>query len=911
MSTTPWHAKTVDEVRSILGVGHEGLSTEEAQQRLQSHGPNELTEGKHRSPITILAEQFANVMVVVLLVAAVISGLTGDVKDAVVIGVILILNALLGFYQEYRAEKAMAALKRLAVPLVRVTRGGQMLEISSRELVPGDILHIEAGSQIGADARVIEAANLRVEEAALTGESVPVEKSPLPVTSDNAPLGDRRSMVFMGTTVAHGRGRAIVVDTGMRTELGHIAEMIQSSEERKTPLHTRIDHLGKWLAGAALAVSAVVFTGGVLRGDDPKTMFLTAVSLAVAAIPEGLPAIITVALALGAQRMVRRHALIRKLPAVETLGCVTTICSDKTGTLTQNRMMVTTLHLNNKTVHVGGSGYSPIGDLTVDGQRIAPEAHPALMLLLKGIALCNDAHLVPSTSEGGSEWGIVGDPTEGALVVAAAKAGVDRAVIQAEMPRVGELPFDSERKRMTTFHRHGEGVIAFTKGAVDGTVDLCARQLVGTELRELTAEGREKILRANDEMAARGERVLAVAYREWNELPADATPEMAERDMVYLGLVGMIDPPRAEAAAAVATCLDAGIKPVMITGDHRLTAEAVARSIGILRGDGRSVSGVDVDAMDDETLGREVSGISVYSRVSPVHKMRVVEALQRQGHVVAMTGDGVNDAPALKRADIGVAMGITGTDVSKEASDMVLIDDNFATIVAAVAEGRAIYDNIRKFIRYMLTTNSAEVLTMFGAVLAGLPLPLLPIQILWINLVTDGLPALALGFEPAEANVMRRPPRHPRESVFARGLWQNTVTMGSFMALSTLFVMGWSLRNGHSLDEARTMVFFTLAAFQVFLVLAIRSERESFFALGPRSNPYLIGAFILTLALQIGVTYLPPLQSIFHTMPLSPDQLALCIATASTAFLVTEGQKMVARRRQPLTRLGPVNETSQ
>lgn len=897
METVAWHSKTADEVLTLLGVDSDGLSAEEARQRLARYGPNELLEQRHRSPLLILAEQFTNVMVAVLVAAAVVSALTGDVKDAAVISVILVLNALLGFFQEYRAEKAMAALKKLAVPVVRVTRGGQVQEISSRELVPGDILHLETGGHVGADARLIEVVNLRVEEAALTGESVPVEKDTGAVISEEAPLGDRRSMVFMGTVVTAGRGRAVVVATGMQTELGRIADMIQSGEERKTPLQIRLGHLGKWLAAVALGVCALVLVAGVWRGDDPKTMFLTAVSLAVAAIPESLPAVITVALALGAQRMVRRHALIRKLPAVETLGCVTAICSDKTGTLTQNKMTVKVLHVHGKRVQVDGDGYNPVGEMSADGQIVSPMADAALALMLRGMVLCNDAHLV-SPGNGGSDWRLMGDPTEGALLVAAAKAGLDKTAVEVEMPRVGEVQFDSDRKRMTTFHRHDGRLVSFTKGAVDGIVELCRQQMAGGEVKELSSEDRAEILRVNEDLAGSGNRVLAIAYREWKELPETLTPETVERDLVYLGLVGMIDPPRQEAASAVATCLAAGIKPVMITGDHRLTAEAIARQIGIMRSGWRSVSGTDVDGMDDDQLGREVESISVYSRVSPLHKMRIVEALQNRGHVVAMTGDGVNDAPALKRADIGVAMGITGTDVSKEAADMVLTDDNFATIVAAVKEGRAIYDNIRKFIRYMLTTNSAEVLTMFGAILIGLPLPILPIQILWINLVTDGLPALALGFEPAEPDVMRRPPRDPRESVFARGLSQNIVAMGLYMALVTLAMMVWGLNNGLSLETSRTMVFFTLAALQVSFVLAIRSERESFFALGLRSNPYLAGAVALAFLLQLGVTYVPFLQPVFHTVPLGRGELAVCLGVAASAFVLAEAQKAVVRWRE-------------
>lgn len=902
MQTIPWHSKSVEETKRLLGANSDGLSDEEASERLARYGPNELTERGAKPPLAILASQFTNVMVVVLIVAAIVSGLAGDMADTIVITIILIMNAVLGFVQEYRAEKAMAALKALAVPTVRVTRGGRVREISSRALVPGDILHLETGGQVGADARLVEAVNLRVEEAALTGESVPAEKHVDAVPQENAPLGDRQSMVFAGTSVIYGRGQAVVVNTGMQTELGRIATMIQSVGEKETPLQARLAYLGKWLAGLALGVCIVIFAVGILRGADPKEMFLAAVSLAVAAIPESLPAVITVALALGAQRLVRQRALIRKLPAVETLGCVTTICSDKTGTLTQNKMTVTGIYLDGVTIEVTGSGYEPRGDLRING-RALPEAAPSLAssldltldLTLKGLLLCNDSHLIPPDPESDEAWGIVGDPTEGALVVLAAKAGLDKRTVEESMPRIAEIPFDSDRKRMTTFHRRGDDVISFTKGAVDGTVGLCHSVLCDGQVREMTDSDRLRILAETDKLAAAGQRVLALAFRQWPTVPATPTVENAETDLVYLGLVSMIDPPRPEAANAVTTCVSAGIKPVLITGDHRLTAEAVAREIGILRPGDQTVSGAELDAIDDKTLTERVANISVYSRVSPVHKMRVVEALQENGNIVAMTGDGVNDAPALKRADIGVAMGITGTDVSKEASEMVLADDNFATIVSAVSEGRAIYDNIRKFIRYMLTTNSAETLIVAGAVLSGLPLPLLAIHILWINLVTDGLPALALGFEPAERDVMRRSPRNPAESLFARGMWQHIVWAGIFMAAGTAAVFLWGLAT-HSLAEARTMVFLTLSGFQVAHVMAIRSERESTFTLGFLSNIHLAGAVTITMVAQFAVVYLPILRPFFHTVPLPPLELAICLLLSSTIFFAVEVEKAWFRR---------------
>ena len=903
-----WYNLEADEVIAQLQTdGEQGLSEEEATRRLAEYGPNELEERGRESPLAILARQFTEVMVMVLIAAAAISFLVGDPKDTAAILVIVVLNAALGFAQEYRAEKAMAALKKLAVPVVKVRRDDQVREIPATQLVPGDIVLLEAGARVPADGRLLEAINLRIDESPLTGESVPVEKTSQALAGE-LPVAEQRNMAFMGTTVTYGRGTMVTVATGMHTQLGHIAEMLQTVEREITPLQRRMAQLGKGLALAALALVGLTFALGVLRGEEPKMMFLTAISLAVAAVPEGLPAVVTIALALGAQRMVRRKALIRKLPAVETLGSVTTICSDKTGTLTENRMTVTVLDVAGRTVDLEEKLHNALPTLSPDDPPLAP-ADPTLALLVAGGSLCNDATL-EELSDGSGRFRAVGDPTEGALVVAAARLGLWKEELERRYPRVAEVPFTSERKRMTTVHQipmtndqipnpnwsldigHWS-FLAFTKGAVDSLLEVSDRVWVNGRVETMDDHWRGRIERANDKLAGEGMRVLGVAFRPLEALPTNASEEELERELIFVGLVGMIDPPRPEVKEAVATCRGAGIRPVMITGDHPLTALHIARQLGIAEGPQCVVTGQELTRMSVEELGAIVEEVAVYARVSPEHKLKVVEALQSRGHIVAMTGDGVNDAPALKKADIGVAMGITGTDVSKEAADMVLLDDNFATIVAAVEEGRAIYDNIRKFIHYMLGTNSGEIFTMLGAILRRLPLPVLPLQILWINLLTDGLPAIALGFEPAEEGVMKRKPRDPRESVFARGLGRRIIWVGLFIALGTLVVFRWALPR----PSAQTMSFVTLALFQMFNVLAVRSEERSFLSQSPLSNPLLLGAVILTFLAQLAVTYTPFLQIIFKTTPLSLAELAICIGVASTVFFAVELEKAFLRRR--------------
>jgi P-type Ca2+ transporter type 2C len=951
MLMSDWYQKDFHKVLDEFDSNAEqGLSAAEAVQRLEKYGPNELIETGRKSPWRILFEQFTDTMVIVLIIAALISFLLGEMTDAVAILVIVLLNGLLGFSQENKAEKAMQALKQMAVPTVTVRRDNRIIEIASKDLVPGDILILEAGNLVPADCRLVESVNLHTQEAALTGESQPVSKKAkfLPNLEEqehkSIPLADRINMVYMGTMVTYGRGTALVTETGMETELGGIAELMQASGYDMTPLQRRLDQLGKGLALAAGVLVAIVFFLGILRGEELKLMFLTAISIAVAAIPEGLPAVVTIALALGARRMLNRQALIRKLPAVEALGSVTVICSDKTGTLTENRMTVTVLDVaenridlteNEIRLPIHGHNVLCWDDTPNEEQKAALKDNPALTLLLAGGALCNDAVL--DCEPGQEDYHIVGDPTEGALLVSAQRMGLAKKALEEMFPRVSEVPFDSERKRMTTTHATPKDLqslpavyqeiwmwegwtnadnleyITFTKGAIDSLVDICDRVWVQDHIEEMSKHWEERIDEANKSLALNGMRVLGVACKAVDELPqTDADDSAADMDfyesnLIFVGMVGMIDPARPEVKEAVQTCRTAGIRPVMITGDHPLTAGYIARELGIISENARQIkhsaspesdqvlTGVEIDHLNQTQLNDVVEKVSVYARVSPEHKLRIVEALQTNGEIAAMTGDGVNDAPALKRADIGVAMGITGTDVSKEASDMVLLDDNFATIVSAVREGRVIYDNIRKFIQYTLTSNTGEIVTMLVAPFLGMPLPLLPIQILWINLVTDGLPGLALGVELGEKNTMQRPPYPPQENVFARGLARNIILLGFLMGLISLGVGFVYWMNGS--EAWQTMVFTTLTLSEMTYVLSIRSNLQSTFKLKFFGNPALIGAVALTTFLQLAVIYVPFLQNVFNTVALSGRDLLISIVISTSLFWVVELRKYFLRRK--------------
>ena len=853
-----WGTKTIEEVVGALETDLQaGLAREEAARRLAIHGKNQLIEEKPRSFFSMLFDQFKDFLVLILIASTIIAALMGEILDAAVIMSIVILNAILGVIQEGRAERALAALRRMAVPEATVVRGGQQFRVPSSELVPGDLVLLQAGDVVPADLRLVEAVNLKTDESPLTGESVPVEKHADLLAAPEATIGDQPNMAFLGTTVVYGRGRGVVVRTGMKTEIGKIAALVASVEEAETPLQRKLTEFGHWLGLACLGICAIVFVLGVLRGGELLEMFMTAVSLAVAAIPEGLPAMVTIVLALGVQRMIARNAIIRRLPAVETLGCATYVCSDKTGTLTENKMTVIEVFLaRGERIAVGGRGYEPEGEFTgPGGRRIEPLADPDLRLLLEGALACNDASL--TSNEGRA--GIVGDPTEGALVVLAAKAGLIKDRLEEVLPREGEIPFDSTRKRMTTVHPRDGEWIAFTKGAPDILLGLSDRYWAGGREHLLSQEKRREYMEEMGRFASRGLRVLGLAYR---RLPRGAK-EGWDQDLCFLGFVGMQDPVREEAKAAVATCLRAGIKPVMVTGDYPQTAKAIAAELG-LEGD-EVLTGVQIEEMSQEELACSLGRTSVFARVSPEHKLRIVEALRSRGQIVAMTGDGVNDAPALRSADIGVAMGLSGTEVAKGASDMVLADDNFATIVAAIEEGRVIFENIRKAVIYLLSCNVGELLLFFLAIISGLPGPLVPVQILLVNLVTDGLPALALGVEPKEKNIMDLPPRDPKEGILSRPIVFRLLIVGSLIALAALvpFVL---LKPDEDPALARTAAFATLAFAELWRSLSNRSERVPWWRMPFFGNPKLLLAILSSAAIILAVLYLPPVAAVFQTV---------------------------------------------
>ncbi|WP_017327590.1 cation-translocating P-type ATPase [Synechococcus sp. PCC 7336] len=881
-----------------------GLSAAEVERRQERYGPNELIEGKRKQPWRIVWEQITASLVLLLLAAAAISAVVGDLTDTLAILAIVVLNAYLGFRQEYRAERAMAALKRLAIPSVKVRRDGQVREVSARDLVPGDIVLLEAGNRVPADGRLWETAALKVQESALTGESEAADKDAQVVFAEDRALGDRCNMLYRGTTVTYGRGAIVVTATGMETELGRIARSIQTVKTELTPLQRRLEDLGKALGLAAAVVAGTILVLGLLRGESLDLMLLTAISLAVAAVPEGLPAVVTISLALGAQRMLQRNALVRNLPAVETLGSVTAICSDKTGTLTENRMTVTAIEL---------AGQPVDGLQCGDRQQLvlAASEPPALGLLLLSGALCNDAVL-------SSEWECpdacqaIGDPTETALVVAAAQAGLQTVDLARAFPRVAEVPFDSDRKRMTTLHQvsiaeAGElplwdsmhllgkpATLAVSKGALDSLLAICTRVWVDCREVPLDGEWQQRIQTRHDRMAAKGLRVLAIAVRSWEAPLTEAAPSSLERDFTWLGLVGLRDPLRPAAKEAVQTARQAGIRVVVITGDHPETARHIARELEILE-DGGLLTGMELSGLSPAELEDRIESVQVFARVSPEDKLDIIRALQRRGQIVAMTGDGINDAPALKKADIGVAMGIVGTDVAKEAADVVLQDDNFATIVAAVRDGRAIYDNIRKFLKYTLTGNVGQIWLILLAPFLGMPLPLNPLQILWINLIADGMLALAIGVEPGEEGVMRRPPRNPKQNIFAGGLGRDIVAIGLLLGL-VLLVFACQYP---SVDLVRwqTAIFTTLAFSRIGLALTIRSDTDSLFKLGLMSNQPLLGVAVLTFGLQLGTIYLPLLQTLFETASLPLADLAIAFAVSTIPFWALELQKWMARRR--------------
>lgn len=891
-----FHEMRQEDIEQSLNTNYqEGLSTDDVANRRKQFGYNQLEEAEKQSALLLFFSQFKDFMVLVLLAATLISGLLGEYIDAIAIIAIVLINGFLGFFQERKAERSLHALKELSAPQVSVLRDGKWMKVVSKEVIIGDIIRFGSGDRIGADVRLIETNNLEIEESALTGESVPVTKSTNPVIGENMSLGDLENMAFMGTMVTRGNGIGVVTSIGMKTAMGQIADMIQKAETMITPLQRKLEELGKILISVALVLTALVVGIGVIQGHDMYTMFLAGVSLAVAAIPEGLPAIVTVALSLGVQRMIKKKAIVRKLPAVETLGCASVICSDKTGTLTQNKMTVTHLWSGGRTWTVTGTGYEPDGQFYSGDQRVTPHSENALQQLLTFGMLCNHAELV--TRE--ENFVVDGDPTEGALLVAGLKAGLSRESLQKKFTIVKEFPFDSTRKMMSIIVVDQNGKhFSVTKGAPDVLVGKSESILWEGRLQYKSAEITQKVEEAISEMSSNALRNIAIAYKPLNERSIEGIEENdIEEGVTFIGLQGMIDPPRPEVKQAVKECRAAGIKTVMITGDHILTAKAIAKQLGILKNKDRVLDGKALNQMEVHELEEIVEEVSVFARVSPEHKLKIVKALQNRGHVVAMTGDGVNDAPAIKSSDIGVAMGITGTDVAKESSSLVLLDDNFATIKSAIQEGRNIYENIRKFIRYLLASNVGEILVMLFAMILALPLPLVPIQILWVNLVTDGLPAMALGLDKPEDDVMKRKPRHPKEGVFARGLGWKVVSRGFLIGGVTLlaFMLSYKTHPDH-LAYAQTVAFATLVMAQLIHVFDCRSE-VSVFSRNPFGNMYLVWSVLSSLVLMLLVIYIPSLQPIFHTVPIVLKDWFLIVGLSSVPTFLLAGS-FFARKKQ-------------
>jgi Ca2+-transporting ATPase len=935
-----WHALHTEQILNELATPpEEGLSSAEAAKRQTQYGPNQLKEAPRPTFLRLLFEQFNNFIVILLIVAALISAVLGEWVDSAAIMAIVLLNAILGIVQERRAEEALAALKKMAAPDAQVLRDGRRQTVPASTLVPGDIVFLEAGNFIPADLRLLEAVNLRVEEAALTGESVPVQKDANITLAANVPLGDRKNAAFMGTVVNYGRGRGVVTSTGMHTQIGLIATMLQNVEEEETPLQKRLEQLGKTLGTAALVVCGVVFLVGWLRGHEPLEMFMLAVGLAIAAVPEGLPAVVTISLALGMREMIHRHALIRRLSSVETLGSTTTICSDKTGTLTQNEMTVTRLWADGKSLSVTNPGRSLVGEFQENGHKVTVTDYQAILTALWVGALNNDAEMeISGEAEGSSTYRMIGDPTEGALLVASAKAGALPRPLNHAYPRVGEIPFDSGRKRMVTIHDIKDpqpedispfddqtrytGYVVAVKGAPDMVLGLCTHyQKMDDTSTLLTEEQRMRILAANDTMTQEALRVLGLAFKLVEEIPNTEDVNAVESGLIFAGLVGMIDPARPEVTPALKNATDAGIRTIMITGDYPNTARAIAETIGLLRPGHQVLTGAELDKLDDQTLVKEVERTDVFARVSPEHKLRIVQALRANNEVVAMTGDGVNDAPSIKAADIGVAMGITGTDVAKESADMVLTDDNYASIVAAVEQGRVIYDNIRKFVFFLLSSNVAEIAIIFLATLAGLPTPLTVIQLLWLNLVTDGAPALALAMEKGDPGIMKRKPR-PTDEPIINGTMRLGIVIQTFAqtgAVLGAFLLGllWHLKAGDVLPPganpfqfllsydwrgvdvktAETMAFVTLSLCELFRAYTVRSEREAVFKLGVFSNRYMQYAVGLSIALVLLVVNVPFLQRFFDTHFLSLVEWLVVIGFALVPAVAEEITKFFLRRQ--------------
>jgi len=900
-----YYDQEISSVFEELKTSEKGLNSEEAEKRLEKYGKNELKEKEKVSVLQLFLSQFKSILIFILIVASIVSALLGEAIDSVVILFTVFLAGVLGFVQEYRAEKAIELLKSLTSPEAAVIRNGTEKKIPSTELVPGDIILLQTGDRIPADARIIKEFNLKVDESSLTGESVPVQKitDSLPADTSKA---DRKNMAFAGTAVAYGRGRGVVTATGMKTSFGELAGLLGTIERSRTPLQESLDKFGRWIGGATLVIVAFVAVLGVFSGFPPLDMFLWGVALAVAAIPEALPAVLTVGLGLGVRRMVKKNALVRKLPSVETLGSTNVICSDKTGTLTQNKMTVEKIYVNGQLLQVTGNGYNPEGKF-LKGTEEMSEEDTHLRILLLGAALCNDSNLYKE--EDG--WKITGDPTEAALVVAAAKAGFEKSEIDRKYPRFGEIPFSSESKEMTTFNKleknpynfPGSELVAFSKGAPEVILSSCTKIFLNGEIKTLTSEKKQEISEQIKELADQALRVMAFSFRPLEEglspgkVSREIPVEETEEGVVFSGLVGMRDPPREEVKAAIKICEDAGIKTVMITGDHQVTAAAIARELRILKESDLTLTGSELDNLEDGEFEERVERISVYSRVYPTHKLRVVEALKKKGYVVAMTGDGVNDAPALKAADMGIAMGITGTDVSKEASSMILTDDNFASIVSAVEEGRNIFKNIKNFITYGLTAHIGEVLIVLIAILGWQILPLLAVQILWINLITDGLPPMALSVEPPDRGLMKQKPRNVEEGLITRREIVTGLGLGGLIAAQALIVLVWALDSGVPISKLQTMIFTLVVFSEMFNAFNWRSDRYSVFSLGLFTNKALVFAILTTVILQLLVVYTPFLQFAFRTVPLSLSELGIITALASTTLISMEIVKYLNARR--------------
>ena len=896
-----WYNKGIQAISEELSADvKKGLSKEEIAGRIEKYGYNELKEKEKESVWVKIGKQLKDFLVVTLIIASIVSGMVGEISDAIVIIAIVIVNAVLGVVQEGKAEKAMEALKKMSAPNARVLRSGHIEIIPAKNLVPGDVVFIEAGDSIPADMRLIESSNLKVEEASLTGESVPSEKDAGKAFDAEVSIGDRLNMAYMSTIVTYGRGKGIVVNTGTNTEIGRIAEAIQTFEDETTPLQQKLNELGKLLGLACLIICVIVFAIGFMRGGDILEMFLVSVSLAVAAIPEGLPAVVTIVLALGMKRMVQRNAIVRKLLAVETLGCVTVICSDKTGTLTQNEMTVVRAFTDGNIYKISGQGYNPAGEITFEDEKINPETEPGLKLLLSAGVLCNDSTLEQKDAKE-NLWGIIGDPTEGALVVAGAKAGYDKAKMNEGHVRIEEIPFDSERKMMTTFHDNFKQnkIVSFTKGAPDIILGRCSKMLQNGSVIDLTEAMKQQIAKVNSEFAGNALRVLAFTYREYDKLPEAISSDSIEKDLVFIGLMGMIDPARVEAFEAIKTCKEAGIKPVMITGDHKDTAVAIAAELGLMEEHSGVLTGNELDKFSDEELFNRVGNTSVYARVSPEHKVRIVEMLKKRGHIAAMTGDGVNDAMALKKADIGVSMGITGTDVAKGTADIILMDDNFATIVSAVEEGRIIYSNIRKFVFFLLSCNIAEIFIIFLSILFNMPIPLVPIQLLWLNLVSDSFPALALGTEAGEPGIMKKKPRDTKEPILNKSLSTGILILSIAQTAAVLTAFRWALNNyNKDLEIARTLAFTTLVVVELFMAFTCRSERYPVIKLGIFSNRALVLATITSFVLGIAVLYIPFLQPIFKTVSLGIRDWVMILLLSIIPVLTGEIYKLIVGRAE-------------